>query len=636
MTCKDVPSYGHDNRVERLADLVFSGLLMLGLVSCQKAVDFVNPLDPQVPLATPDSVHVLSISDSTITVSWSDKIVKTSSAQAKELWVVLERSSDGGTFLPLDSVHGPFLSSTFHGTFDIGRPYTFRIHSRIGDNISPPSTAVGAVLHLDAPSNLSLRFLSESRRQFTWDDNSNAECGFAIERRMRGDGVGTPYSRISLTQANATSFIDTTTLNVRTSYMYRISAVSVSGLQSPFDSLEVVDSFLAPTDLSCSGDNPGTVSIHWTNHYLYPTTSIVERATPNAAYTVLGVCSPGADSYVDNSVGRDNSYYYRVKGVTSRDSTAYSQEIHVVYQNVSFDLLGTLETGHRENSVIVSRDGATALVWAHDGGSLQIWGIQDHILHRSISVPYEVSAVAISGNGQVIGTAVKDSGTFCFYAATDGRLLSTVNMTAPAYDLQISDDGSVAITSGGDPTIRMWNTSTGVSNGSLTGHTGYPISLWLTDDGRTLVSGADKTVQTWNWQSQSHLGSVSGGLFTKPIFQRSAGDLYSIQYANWSVWLFNITLGQAGSSHGILSDDVRLGYYTPDGYRMVFGVVGLLVSLNPATESPGISIYYWARQIAGIPGSNTDFIAVSGENSTLSIFRMRYSWWVWPVYLVPN
>ncbi len=76
-----------------------------------------------------------------------------------------------------------------------------------------------------APSNLSAKAISSSRIDLSWQDNSNNEAGFTIQRKTGLDGS---YASIVITNANMTSYSDTSLIS-GTPYYYRVQANSPSG-----------------------------------------------------------------------------------------------------------------------------------------------------------------------------------------------------------------------------------------------------------------------------------------------------------------------------------------------------------------------------------------------------------------------
>ena len=75
------------------------------------------------------------------------------------------------------------------------------------------------------PSNLTATAVSSSQLKLTWQDNSNNEIGFKIERKT---GAGGTYSQIGTVGANVTAYSNTE-LTANTTYYYRVRSYSAAG-----------------------------------------------------------------------------------------------------------------------------------------------------------------------------------------------------------------------------------------------------------------------------------------------------------------------------------------------------------------------------------------------------------------------
>ncbi|MBI3926651.1 MAG: fibronectin type III domain-containing protein [Armatimonadetes bacterium] len=87
---------------------------------------------------------------------------------------------------------------------------------------------ISAVTPLGAPSGVSATALSTSQIKLTWNDNSSAETGFQVFRKLRASGS---YKKIKTLGAGVTSFADSN-LYPGTQYFYRLRACNASGVSA--------------------------------------------------------------------------------------------------------------------------------------------------------------------------------------------------------------------------------------------------------------------------------------------------------------------------------------------------------------------------------------------------------------------
>jgi len=79
----------------------------------------------------------------------------------------------------------------------------------------------------NAPSNLVGNPVSPTQINLSWQDNSNNETGFSIER-CTGNNCSN-FAQIATVGANVTAFPDTTGLSGNNFYRYRVRAFNGSG-----------------------------------------------------------------------------------------------------------------------------------------------------------------------------------------------------------------------------------------------------------------------------------------------------------------------------------------------------------------------------------------------------------------------
>ncbi len=127
------------------------------------------------------------------------------------------------------------------------------------------------------PSNLTATAVSETQIDLSWNDNSDNESGFKLERSPGGADI---WTQIATVEANVTTYADTE-LTCETTYDYRVRAYNTSGdsdysniatattLPCPLPEIEVfptsfeeevVVGELVTTTLTISNTGPGTLS----------------------------------------------------------------------------------------------------------------------------------------------------------------------------------------------------------------------------------------------------------------------------------------------------------------------------------------------------------------------------------------
>ncbi len=79
------------------------------------------------------------------------------------------------------------------------------------------------------PSNLFATAVSHNRINLSWTDNSNNETGFELVRSTSQNGL---YIPIGTTDANVTTFADSTDLQAATKYFYNVRAINNSGVSA--------------------------------------------------------------------------------------------------------------------------------------------------------------------------------------------------------------------------------------------------------------------------------------------------------------------------------------------------------------------------------------------------------------------
>jgi hypothetical protein len=186
---------------------------------------------PGVPSA-PNQLSAHMVSSVEIDLSWSDNSGNESGFRIERASAVSGPfvSSGGGTFSVVATV--PANTVSYH---DVGlipsTTYTYRVSAVNGSSVSAVTSSVNAttdaapVAAPSPPSNLVATLTAATIVTVTWNDGSNNETYFRVERSLDG---GKTFAASGTVSANMTSYIDAN-LTPTTTYTYRVRASNGAG-----------------------------------------------------------------------------------------------------------------------------------------------------------------------------------------------------------------------------------------------------------------------------------------------------------------------------------------------------------------------------------------------------------------------
>ncbi len=169
----------------------------------------------------PSDLKATTASTSRINLTWAD-------ASANETGFVIERSTNGTTFTRIGTAAAN-ATNYADTTVSSGRTYTYRVFATNSAGFSPPSNLATAntTLPPSAPNKLTLKVVSKTQINLTWNDNASNETGFYIERALTNAG---PWIRIAT--AGKVESYNNTGLTAATKYFYRVQAYNAGGVSA--------------------------------------------------------------------------------------------------------------------------------------------------------------------------------------------------------------------------------------------------------------------------------------------------------------------------------------------------------------------------------------------------------------------
>lgn len=168
------------------------------------------------------------------------------------------------------------------------------------------------------PLNLSTTPFSVSEIELNWDDESNNETGFVIERADEGS---TEFTAVFTTESNETSFIDSG-LAGETGYFYRVCAIGKDEVKSEYTAtVSGMTMLLPPTSLTARSTSPTEVELTWVDASTMETSYVISRklaTDDDSAYNDIATLEANAGYYLDPGDLPDGllpvtEYNYRIR-----------------------------------------------------------------------------------------------------------------------------------------------------------------------------------------------------------------------------------------------------------------------------------------------------------------------------------
>ena len=174
------------------------------------------------------------------------------------------------------------------------------------------------------PTGLTASGTSATQINLLWNDNSNNESSFIIQRSANGSSG---WTLIANKLANANSHADTL-LSEGTAYYYRVYATSVDGPSGFSATATGTTPLIAPSSLSASPASTSQINLSWTDNSSAESGYQVERSTDNSTWTTIGTTVANATSYASTGLSACQTYYYRIKAINGISASAYPSSVN--------------------------------------------------------------------------------------------------------------------------------------------------------------------------------------------------------------------------------------------------------------------------------------------------------------------
>ncbi|HWE03064.1 MAG TPA: fibronectin type III domain-containing protein [Tepidisphaeraceae bacterium] len=246
------------------------------------------------------------ISATQINLSWT--------ASASATSYKLEKSTDNGNTWSTVVTQATLTYSNTGLTADTA--YQYRVTAMNATGSSFPSAVVFPTTLLAAPTGFTAVASSATVVNLGWAAIADA-TSWHVDRSVNN----TTWTGIASPAAGATSYSDTTAV-AGTTYYYRLSALSPSGISVPTAAITVLTYPAAPV-VAANPTSATTIALTWPA-ILSATTYKVEQSTDGGfAWTTLAAANT-TPSYTVTGLTADTSYKFRVSAINTTGTSAAS------------------------------------------------------------------------------------------------------------------------------------------------------------------------------------------------------------------------------------------------------------------------------------------------------------------------
>jgi fibronectin type 3 domain-containing protein len=249
-----------------------------------------------------------------------------------------------------------------------------------------------------APSNLAAVANGRNKINLTWDDNSDDELYFSLQRATAAAG---PFAEVQKVAAGLEAYTDLG-LTAGTTYYYKLAAVNAFGT-SAFTSVASAETDAipaaptAPTGLTATTLGPDSIYLEWTDAATTETEYRVYRGVVTTGpYSVAAVLAAGTTEFTDIGLQPSATYYYVVASANDGGESR-SSEASATTDRVSSTVVQDIGLTHNSNANIdmVEVDGRVIIVSDLDRAIVE----ENNKAFWAGLKPHRTAATVTDGNG---------------------------------------------------------------------------------------------------------------------------------------------------------------------------------------------------------------------------------------------
>ena|GEM_PF-743053 len=441
-------------------------------------------------LPAPTDMNASAKNSTTIEIGWTDN-------SGDETGYKLERREAGGNWSDLTTLNSDEISYLDKGLTP-ETEYSYRVRAYIAIGFSAYSdVATVKTKVLPAPTNVLATAKSSAVVELLWQDNSDEESGYQIERKTGADA----WAEVKTAAVNATLWLDSS-LVPETRYLYRMRTFHQTG-ESAYCNQVIVTTpaIIAPSSLSATLRSSSSIELKWNDNSKDENGFKIERKSGADNWGEIKTVAKDSSGFLDTKLTPGVKYYYRVKAFHQSGISVYTNEANntpvlpaptlltATVKNSSSITLKWTDKSPDEAGFKVERKEADG-DWAEvDSVLANATSVVDTGLVRYTTYTYRVRAFIPTGFS-AYGNEDSESPYYTPFDTLTGH-------TDYVHTLAVSPDGTILASGSEDHSIKLWRVSDGALIRTLNGHNLAVQSLAFSPDGRTLASGSFKVILLW-------------------------------------------------------------------------------------------------------------------------------------------
>jgi hypothetical protein len=273
------------------------------------------------PPTAPTDLTATATGQTTVDLTWTD------TSSNEQGFQVLRSDNGGGSFHPVGTTGINEAAFTDTGlTKDT--PYFYLVRAFNAGGNSPYSNLTRARTAGDppaAPTNLVITRVANAAITLSWDDASNTEEGFKIERKIGGGA----FELLATVGQNAGVYTDDG-LSPSQTYTYRVRAFNRGGASAFSNEVSATLPSLpaAPSGLQSTVLGSTSVRLTWVDNSDNESGFRIERSgNGGASYTVVGTVVANETTFTDSGLTADTPYIYTVRAFNASGVSGYADPV---------------------------------------------------------------------------------------------------------------------------------------------------------------------------------------------------------------------------------------------------------------------------------------------------------------------